>query len=70
MWVACLRAKQPVSQLLTRTGPGFDGVRMLGARFLENALLLISAEHSANPKAQHPLLSATMVQLRCPPDQA
>ena len=61
MWAACLRAKQRVSQLLTRTGPGFDGVRMLSARVLENALLLISAEHSANPKAQHALLSATMV---------
>lgn len=70
MWAACMGAKQRVRQLLTRTGAGFDGVRMMGARFLENALLLISAEHSANPKAQHALLSATMVQLRCPPGQA
>jgi len=53
-----------VSQLLSQTGPGSDGVRMLAAKFLENTLLLVSAEHSSNPKApkaQHALLSATLV---------
>lgn len=63
-WQACLAAKQRVSQLVSQPGLGSDGVRMLGAKFLDNTLLLMSAEAAANPKApraQHALLSAALV---------
>ena len=53
-----------VSQLLSQPRPQSDGVRMLAARFLETAMLLISAEPSSTakaPKAQHALLSAASV---------
>ena len=68
MWAACLAAMQRVSQLLSQPRPPPDGVRMLAARFLENTMLLISAEPSSTakaPKAQHALLSAASVPF-CP----
>ena len=64
VWAACLEAMQRVSQLLSQPRPPSDSVRMLAARFLENAMLLISAEPSSTakaPKAQHALLSAASV---------
>ena len=63
-WAACLAAMRRVSQLLSQPHPQSDGVRMLAARFLENAVLLISTEPSSTakaPKAQHALLSAAAV---------
>ena len=67
VWAACLAAMQRVSQLLSQPRPLSDGMRMLAARFLENAMLLISAEPSSTamaPKAQHALLSAALVSFR------
>ena len=64
LWAACLAAMQWVSQLLSQPRTQSDGVRMLAARFLENAMLLISADPSSSakaPKAQHALLSAALV---------
>ena len=64
VWAACLAAMKRVSQLLSQPRPPSAGVRMLAARFLENAMLLISAEPSSTakaPKAQHTLLSAASV---------
>ena len=67
VWAACLAAMQRVSQLLSQPRTQSDGVRMLAARFLENAMLLMSAEPSSSaesaPKAQHALLSAASVSL-------
>ena len=64
VWAGCRRARERVSQLLSQPGPGSDGVRMLAAKFLENTMLLLTAESSSAPKApaaQHTLLSATLV---------
>ncbi len=64
VWAGCLRARERVSQLLNQPGHGSDGVRMLAAKFLENTMLLLTAESSSAPKApaaQHTLLSATLV---------
>ena len=70
VWAGCLRVRERVSQLLSQPGHGSDGVRMLAAKFLENTMLLLTAESSSAPKAataQHTLLSATLVCLRhCP----
>ena len=65
VWAGCLAARERVSQLLSQPGHGSSGVRMLAAKFLENTMLLMTAEHSAAPKAppaQHTLLSASQVR--------
>lgn len=64
VWAGCFRARERVSQLLSQPSHTSDGVRMLAAKFLENTMLLVTAEPTPAPKAptaQHTLLSTTLV---------